>query len=112
MGLILRLLLNAVSLLIVGRLGIGVSVRGFGSALLAALVWGLVNAVLKPVLLLLSLPLNILTLGLFTLVVNGFLLYLVGLLTPGFTVHGFFGAVFGALLLSVISFLLSLIVRL
>jgi len=107
MGFILRLLVNAISLLIVAKLGIGVGLSGFGAAIWAAFLWGLANAFLRPILLILSLPLNFLTLGLFTLVINGFLLYLVSALTAGLTIRGFISAVFGALLLSIISGLLS-----
>lgn len=112
MGFLVRLLVNAVGLLIVAHLGIGVQVSGFVTALWAAFLWGLVNAFLKPVLRLLTLPLTILTLGLFTLVMNGFLLYLVSIFTAGFSLSGFWPAVLGAFLLSLVSGILSWITRL
>lgn len=112
MGFLVRLLVNALSLLIVAHLGIGVQVTGFVAALWAALLWGLVNAFLKPVLKLLTLPLTILTLGLSTLVINAFLLYLVSIFTAGFTLAGFWPAVLGAFLLSLVSGILSWITRL
>jgi putative membrane protein len=111
-GLVCRLVLNALALLIIARLGIGVQVSGIGAALGAALAWGLANALLRPVLLVLSLPLNLCTLGLFTLVVNGLLFWLVAALGVGLTVSGFWPALLGALLLSVLSAILSFVVGL
>jgi putative membrane protein len=80
----------------------GISVKGFGTALILALLWGIVGITIKPILLLLTLPFNLLTLGLFTFIVNGFLLWMLGGLIKGFEVHGFWVAVLGALFLSVV----------
>jgi putative membrane protein len=77
----------------------------------AAFFWGFVNAVVRPIILILTLPLTIVTLGLFIPVINAFLLKLVSLMIQGFDVHGFWSAVFGALLLSIVSGLLSLFVN-
>ncbi|GIW38608.1 MAG: phage holin family protein [Meiothermus ruber] len=110
-GFLLRLLLNTLALWIVTQLYGGLFfARGssLGDYLLAGLVFGLANALLKPVLLLLTLPFNILTLGLFTLVVNAVILLIVASLTP-LEVRGFGGALIGAVLLSVISFGLNLL---
>jgi len=106
-GLIVRLIVNAVALLLVAYLIPGVHVSGFGAALVAALVLGIVNAILKPILVLLSLPLEILTLGLFTLVINAALFYLVAKLHVGLRVDNFGAAFLGALVLSIVSFVLS-----
>ena len=85
----------------------GVHLRGFGQALLAALVLGLLNTLIRPVLLVLTLPINVLTLGLFTLVINGFLFWLAARLMGGFEVAGFWWAVIAALVYSLISWAVS-----
>src|ERR1041384_690640 len=80
----------------------GISVSGFTAALVAALVLGLLNAFIKPVLVLLTLPINILTLGLFTLVINAFLIWLTAKIIPGFSVSGFGYALLFAVVLAVV----------
>lgn len=107
MRLILLWILNAVALLAVAYVMPSIHVASFGAALLAALVLGLVNAVLRPLLLLLTLPATLLTLGLFIFVVNGLMFWLAGSMLEGFVVSGFWPAVFGALLYSVVSWALS-----
>lgn len=110
--LLLRLVLNTLALWIVTQLYGGIYFArgsGLGDYLLSGLIFGLANALLKPVLLLLTLPFNILTLGLFTLVVNAVILLIVASLTP-LDARGFGGALIGALLLSVISFGLNLLI--
>lgn len=111
MGFIIRLLVNAVALVLVAYLIPGVHVTGFAGALVAALILGIVNAVLKPILVILSLPLEIITLGLFTFVINAVLFYFVGKLGVGLSVDGFGAAFLGALVLTVVSFVLSSLVR-
>lgn len=111
MGFVLRLLVNALALYLLAQVYGGVSFAAgtdVGNVILAALVMGLVNALIRPVLLLLSLPINILTLGLFTLVVNGVVLWLVAQLTA-LDVAGFGAAFVGALVLAVISWLLDML---
>ena len=107
-NLILRLLINAVALLAVAHIVRGVEVTSFGGAIVVALVLGIVNAVLRPLLILLSLPLEILTLGLFTFVINAALFLLVAHLNIGLSVTGFWAAFLGAIVLSIVSFGLSL----
>jgi putative membrane protein len=111
---ILRLLLvwliNAVALIAVAYLMPSISVSSFGAALVAALVLGLVNAVVRPVLVLLTLPVTILTLGLFIFVLNGLLFWMVGSWLEGFNVGGFWAGVFGAIVFSLVSWLLSALV--
>jgi len=102
---ILVWLINAVSLLAVTHLMPSVHVRSFTTALVIAVVLGLVNALLRPVLLVLTLPVNILTLGLFTFVINGFCFWLVANVIKGFDVASFGSAVLGALLYSIVSWL-------
>lgn len=100
-------LLNAVALLTVAYLLPSIRVESFGAALMAALVLGLVNTLLRPLLVLLTLPLTLLTLGFFLLVINGLLFWAVGSWLEGFDVGGFWPGVFGALLYSVISWALA-----
>lgn len=107
MTLILVWILNAVALLVVAYLLPGIAVASFGSALMAALVLGLLNMLVKPVLVLLTLPITIVTLGLFLLVLNALLFWFAGSVLKGFQVNGFWWAVIGAILYSLISGLLS-----
>ena len=108
---ILRLLLvwliNALALMAVAYLMPSIHVSSFGAALVAALVLGLMNAVVRPVLFLLTLPVTILTLGLFIFVLNGLLFWFVGSFIQGFVVAGFWPGVFGAIVFSLISWCLS-----
>jgi putative membrane protein len=106
-GLLFRWVVNAGGLLLVSALFDGVRVAGVGWAFVAALFLGVLNALIRPVVLVLTLPLNIVTLGLFTFVVNGLMLWLTGKLLAGFSVEGFWAAVGGALVMSLISFLTS-----
>lgn len=112
---ILRLLLvwlvNTVALIAVAYLMPSISVSSFGAALVAALVLGLINAVVRPVLVLLTLPVTILTLGLFIFVLNGLLFWAVGSWLEGFNVGGFWAGVLGAILFSIVSWLLSALVQ-
>jgi putative membrane protein len=105
-GFVLRWLANGVAIYLTTRIVPGISVPDFLGALLAALVLGIVNAVIRPVVLLLTLPLNILTLGLFTLLVNTLMLYLVAAITP-LHIAGFWPAFLGALVISAISVILT-----
>jgi putative membrane protein len=107
MTLILVWILNAVALLVVAYLLPGITVASFGSALIAALVLGLLNMLVKPVLVLLTLPITIVTLGLFLIVLNALLFWFTGSILKGFQVNGFWWAVIGAILYSIISYLLS-----
>lgn len=105
MLLVVRWLLNAGALYLTTLIVPGVMVEGTGALLLAALVIGLLNAVLKPVLVILTLPITILSLGLFYLVLNAILFALASVLTPDFTVTGFGAAFLGALVMSVLGIL-------
>ena len=100
-------LINAVALIAVAYLIPGISVASFTTALVAALVLGLINAVVRPVLVLLTLPVTLITLGLFIFVLNGLLFWFVGSFIQGFVVTGFWPGVFGAIAFSLISWLLS-----
>ena len=107
MRLLLTWLINALALLALPYLFTSIHVEGFGTALVAALVLGLINTLIRPVLVLLTLPVTLLTLGLFIFVINGLLFWFVGSFVKGFTVEGFWTAVFGAIVYSIISWLLS-----
>lgn len=107
MGFLVRVLINAAAIYVVALIVPGIEVDGFTTALGAGLVLGLVNAIVRPILIVLTLPVTLLTLGLFLLVLNGLCLWLTSLLVKGFQVHGFWSAVFGALLVSVVSWLLT-----
>jgi putative membrane protein len=85
----------------------GVQVSGFGAALIGALILGFVNAFVRPVMILLTLPLTIVTLGLFLFVLNAFMLWLVAALVPGFQISGFGAALLGSLLLTVLNILID-----
>lgn len=109
-GFLLRWFFNSIAIYATTRLVSGLRVPGFGGALVAALVLGVVNAIIRPLILLLTLPLNILTLGLFTLIVNTIMLYLVAAVTA-LEISGFWAAFIGALLIAIISTLLSHLFR-
>lgn len=110
MRLVLVWILNAIALLAVAWLFPGVQIQDWMAAAVAALVLGLVNALIKPILVVLTLPVTILTLGLFLLVINALLFWAVASLVPGFNVGGFGAAFVGALLYTVISWLLSMLI--
>jgi putative membrane protein len=107
MRLLLVWILNAIALLAVAYLYPGVQVQDWKAAAIAALVLGLVNTLIKPILIVLTLPVTVITLGLFLLVLNALLFWGVASLVPGFHVAGFWAALLGALLYSVIGWLLS-----
>ena len=108
MFLIIRLLINMVAILIISYVfPMLIRVDGFIPALIAAFLLGVVNVIIRPILILLTLPLTIVTLGLFLLVINGLMLWLVSALVRGFYVSGFWGAVFGSILISIVSWILS-----
>lgn len=107
MKILLVWLINALALMAVAYLLPGIAVASIGTALLAALVLGLVNAVIRPVLILLTLPATLVTLGLFIFVINGLLFWMVGSFIEGFTVSGFWPGVIGAIAYSVVSWALA-----
>jgi putative membrane protein len=106
----IRLIINTLALLTVAYTVPGVNVESLAVAVVAALVFALINAFIKPVIILVTLPINIMSLGLFTLFINGILFYLVSKLVSGFSVSGFWAAFWGALFFSVVSFFLNLFI--
>ena len=106
-----RWLITMVAILLIAHILPGIIwVSGLGAALVAAFFLGLVNAILRPVVIILTLPLTLLSFGLFLLVINGMMLGLVAWLVPGFYVSGLGGAVVGALLISLVSWILSRVI--
>ena len=110
MKLLLIWFLNALALLTVAYVLPGIHVDGFTAALVAALILGLINTLLRPLLILLTLPVTVVTLGLFILVINGLLFWFAGSVLKGFEVSGFWVGVLGALLYSIFSSVLTMIV--
>ncbi len=109
-GFLLRSLLTMLAVLATAHLVPGIAVDGWVPALGAAIVLGLLNAVVRPLLLLLTCPFILLTVGLFIFVVNAVLLALTAVLIPGFHVAGFWSAVFGSIVISIISGILNILV--
>jgi putative membrane protein len=107
MGLLLRWLILTVAIIVASYLLEGIHVSGFVPAFFAAALLGILNALFRPVLILLTLPINILSLGLFTFIINALMLMMVSEVISGFEVHGFWTAVFGSLIISIISWLLN-----
>ena len=107
MRLLLVWLINAVALFLLPYIFPSIQVSSFWTALIAALVLGLINTLIRPLLVLLTLPVTLLTLGLFIFVINGLLFWAVGSFVEGFHVGGFWSGVFGAIVYSLISWLLS-----
>lgn len=107
MNLLISWLLSTVAILITAYVLPGVAVASFGVGLIVAVVLGVINMFLKPLLLLLTLPVNILTLGLFTFVINGFLIVLVAKIVPGFKVNGFWWALLFSLVLTLVQSVLQ-----
>ena len=106
-GLLAKLLITMVALFITAYIIPGMTIEGLFAGFVAALILGIVNVVVKPIFILLTLPLTILTMGLFLLVINGLMLMLAAAIVPGFMVAGFWSAVFGAVLLSIVTWFLN-----
>ena len=107
---LLTWLLTAVALVITAYIVPGFAVTSFVAALIAAVVLGLVNAIVKPILVILTLPLTVVTLGLFLFVVNAITIWLAGAITPGFQVAGFGAALIGSIVLTLVAAGLNLLV--
>ena len=111
MGILANWIVSGLAVFLSAYLLSGVHVDGFATALIVAVVLGIVNAILKPILIILTLPINILTLGLFTLVINALLILLTTNLVSGFKVDGFWWALLFSLVLSIINSVLHHLVR-
>ena len=106
-GFFFRWMILTVAILVTSYLMDGIRVSGFFSAFFAAAILGILNAFFRPILLVLTLPINILSLGLFTFVLNAILLIMVSGVIPGFDVYGFWSGLFGSLLISLISWIIT-----
>lgn len=106
-GLVVRWLILTAAIMVTSYFMEGIHVSGFFSALLAAAILGVLNVFFRPILILLTLPISILTLGLFTFIINALLLMMVSGVISGFVVEGFWSALFGSLLISIVSWILS-----
>src|SRR3989339_2286563 len=111
MKILLRWLLNAGALLLIANYLPGMELGGLYSALITVIVLGLVNALIRPIIFILSLPVNILTLGLFTFVINALLFWFVSSIVKGFEVEGFWVAFLASILFSLLSFAISLLLK-
>ncbi len=109
MRLLIRFIVNMAAVVIAAYLLAGVTIDGFMSLVLATVILGIINTIIKPVLTILAFPINALTLGLFSLIINGFLIILVDRLVPGFEVASFLWAIAFSLVLSIVSGLLHLV---
>jgi putative membrane protein len=106
-GILIRWLILTAAIMLTAHLLKGIQVDSFFSALAAGAILGILNAVFRPVLIILTLPINILTLGLFTFIINGLLLMMASCAIPGLNISGFWAAFFGSIIISIISWLLS-----
>ena len=111
MGFLLQWVVSSLAIVITAYLLPGVAVEGFFAALVTALILGLINAIIRPILILLTLPLTILTLGLFTLVINALLIMLAAAIVPGFEVNGFWWALLFGIVLAIVNFALGPLVK-
>lgn len=109
-GFLLRWSMNLLALVIAATLIEGVKIQSIEMGILAAGILGIVNAVIRPVVLILTLPINLLTLGLFTLVINAAMLKLVAAVVPGLVIENFSAAFFGALIISLTSWVLNIFI--
>ena len=106
-GILIRWLTTTAAIVATAYFLEGIQISGFFPAVFAAAVLGILNAFFRPIALLLTLPINILSLGLFTFIINALMLKMASGIIPGFTVYGFWTAIFGSLLISLISWLLN-----
>jgi putative membrane protein len=106
-GILVRWLVLTAAIIVASYMLDGIQVKGFFSAFLAAAILGVLNAFFRPILIILTLPINILTLGLFTFIINALLLKMASGVISGFDVRGFWAAVFGSIIISVVSWALN-----
>lgn len=110
-GIFIRWLILTIAIVFASYIVSGIEVESFFSALLAAAILGILNVFFRPVILILTLPINILTFGLFTFVINAMMLKMASGVIPGFHVYGFWSAVFGAFIISVVNWILSTVMQ-
>ncbi|HUO65719.1 MAG TPA: phage holin family protein [Terriglobales bacterium] len=110
MGFLLRVVVNALAIMLAASIVPGIQVDGLVPALVGGLLLGLVNAIVRPVLIILTLPITLITLGLFLLVLNGFCFWLVASIVKGFYVSGFWSACLGALIVTIVSWIMTALI--
>ena len=110
LGVFLRWSFNLFALVIAGSLISGIRIESITMGIAAAGILGVLNAVIRPIVLVLTLPINLLSLGLFTLVINALMLMLVARIVPGFSIEGFWPAFWGALIISLVSWVLNIFI--
>lgn len=108
--LFVKIIINAAALMFTASIIDGIYVDGWGAVIIAAVILGIINAVIRPILMVLTLPLNLMTLGLLTFVVNGLMLKLTATVVSGFDIMGLWPAIVGAIILSVVSTVLNWLV--
>ena len=106
MHILLAIIINTIAVLVTTYILPGIHLKSFWTALVVAIVLGIVNAILRPIIFILTLPINILTLGLFSFVIMGLLVYLVSAIVPGFKVDNFWWAILFALIVAIINWIL------
>jgi putative membrane protein len=111
MHILLAIIINTIAVLLTAYILPGIHIAGFWSAVFVAVVLGIVNAILRPIIFILTLPINILTLGLFSFVIMGLLVYLVSAIVPGFKVDNFGWAILFALIVAIINWILWSILK-
>ncbi|MBO0930964.1 phage holin family protein [Fibrella aquatilis] len=111
MGIIIRILISAVAVFAASKFVPGVGVASFGTAIIVAIVLGLLNAFVKPILTILTIPITILTLGLFLIVLNVLMVYLTAAFVDGFRVSGFIAALLFSIVVSVVTWLIDAVVN-
>lgn len=109
MKFIIRWLLSAISLILVSYFIPGITFDSFLSVLMAALILGIINATIRPIILILTIPVNILTLGFFTFIINALMLWLVSMMLSGFDITDFYQAIWGALIYWIINWIINLL---
>ncbi len=110
-GILIRWIINAGALFLAAHVVKGIEITGFLPALVGAFILGILNTFIRPVILILTLPLNVLTLGLLTFIINGLMLKIVSSMLKGFEVQGFWPAVWGALIISIVSWIMNIFIN-
>ncbi|HLI96571.1 MAG TPA: phage holin family protein [Candidatus Baltobacteraceae bacterium] len=111
MHFLIRLLINGIAFYLIARYVPGIHANGFGYAVLAAFIFGIVNAIVRPIVLLLTLPFTIITLGLFIIVVNALMFWLATWISPGFKVDGFVPALIGGIIMAIVGMITNAVFK-
>ncbi len=109
MELLVHLVLTAALLLMVAKMVTGLEIESWGSAFIVALLLGLINAIIRPIMVALTIPISVLTLGIFLLIINALMLWLAAAISPGVKVEGFGAAFYGSLLLTILNMLIAFV---